>query len=133
VVRLCGSGFLRFRVATKGCERDLGRVQERAALLGRNGADEDAAGRAGNEVADAVVAGELGHGVAVSLGRFLGCVELVESAWRGVFHEGIERALPGGTATFERGPGGFGLGADGKRRGWGGGDEAEFCFGCIGH
>lgn len=55
-----------------GVEGDLGSVKELAAPFWRDGANEDAVGGAGDEVADAFVAGEHGHDVAVGGAPFLG-------------------------------------------------------------
>ena len=46
---------------------DLGGMEELGALIARNGANEDAVGGADDEVADAFVTDEHGHGVAVGL------------------------------------------------------------------
>ena len=94
----------------EGIEGDLGGVDEPSAYFGGNGANEDAMGRAGDEIADALVAGEQGHGVAVGFPGFNGREDLV---WLVIpfdgHHVGVEGALPCGAATAESGfrAGGF--------------------------
>lgn len=53
-------------------EGNLGSVKELAASFGGDGADEDAVGGAGDEVADAFVAGKHRHGATVGRAPFLG-------------------------------------------------------------
>src|ERR1017187_5447249 len=72
-------GLSRLRFVLEGAERDLRRVKDVAALLRGDGADEYAVGRAGDEVADAFVAAKKGHGVAVSLVRFVGREDFVHA------------------------------------------------------
>lgn len=97
----------------KAAESDLGRVEELAALFGRDGADEDAVRGAGYEVADAFVTGEQGHGVAIGFGCGPGGIdiELVVGVFRIVL-AGLEGTLPGSAAAAK---GGFGVGRIGAR------------------
>ena len=60
----------------------LGGVEERAAFLFWNGANEDAIGDAGNKVPRALVPGEQGHGVAIGLCRVPGGIEFSPIASR---------------------------------------------------
>jgi hypothetical protein len=85
----------------EGAERNLSRIQKLAAFVGVDGSDEDAVGGAGDEVADALLAGEKGHGVAEGLGRIAGGIDGVSvSAGAGV-HVGFVGTAPGGAAAAE--------------------------------
>lgn len=101
------SGLIR-----KGVEGDLCSVEKLTACLRFDSADEDTVGGASEEISDAFVTGEQGHGVAVSLagldGRkyFVATVSMLARR-----HMGIEGALPRGAATAEGGLGGGGFGS----------------------
>lgn len=86
-----------FWLEAKGAERDLGGIEQLAAFNGVDGPDDHALSGAGDEVADVLVAGEVGHGVAVGFdGVFLGVV-VVET----LLSTGFERALVGLAAALD--------------------------------
>src|SRR5271157_742051 len=123
----------------EGAERDLRRVEEPAAFLGGNGADEYAVGRAGDEVADVFVTGKRGHGDAVGRARVLGRKVSVAALLVfpiAIVHRGFEGAPPGVAATLE-GLGAGGIEARGgraeERRDGGGFDQTEHCVDYFGH
>ncbi len=123
----------------EGAERDLGRVKELAAFLGGNGADENAVGGAGDEVADVFVTGKRGHGDAVSRARVLGrkvSVAALLVFLIAIVHRGFVGAPPCVAATLE-GLGAGGIEARGRRaqerRDGGGLDQAEYCIDYFGH
>ena len=129
----------RFRLPLDQAEGDLGGVEELAAPFGRDGADEDAVGGAGYEVADAFIADEHGHGVAVGLGCVLSRKETGRFLVAGIVHVGFEGALPGKAAAAD---GGFGVGGaeawsrferGGGPRAQGGLDQCQFFDGEFGH
>ena len=101
-----------------------------AALFRRNGAEEDAVRRAGDEVADAFVAGEQGHGVAIGFGSGPGGRDIVLVVVIRIALAGFEGALPGSAAAAGSGFGVGGIGARSRRErggerlgcglGWGG-------------
>ena len=132
----CGGGFSRFGLVMEGAERDLRRVEELAAFLVGNGADEYAVGRASDEVADVFVSGKKGHGVAVSRARVLGRVDsvLVFVVPIAIVDIGFVGAAPSVAATLER-LGARGIGVEARsRRDYGhrdgdGFDQVEYCYG----
>lgn len=105
-------GFGWFALTGECAEGDLGGVEELSALIAGDGADEDAVGGAGDEVADALKAGEDGHGVAVGVARLPVCKDFVQASAVALVHVGLEGALPGYAAAAE---GGFGAGGGGVR------------------
>lgn len=121
-------------------EGDLGGVEDLAAAVGLDGADENAVGGAGDEVADAVGAGEERHGAGVGFSGLLGgqgAVDAVGFSFA-VAQAGVEGPLPGGSAFAQRGLRAF---RDGGRRGQGcrrfrvieGEGECAFHEGGFGH
>ena len=76
-------------------------MKKLAALLLWDGADQDAVGGAGEEIADSLLAGEHGHGVAVGLARVSGGKYLVDVVAFGLLHVSVEGSLPGGAAATE--------------------------------
>jgi hypothetical protein len=130
-----GGGFrcggLRFALGLDDAEGDLCRIEDLAASFGRDGADEDSVGGAGDEVADAFRAGEDGHGIAVPIAGVLrGKDVVVEVA--GLLLRCFVSAVPGGETAADSG---FGAAATGAgswgERGAGRGvtdgcDEASF-------
>jgi len=107
---------LRFRLLFKRTERDLRRVEKLGGLLFGNLVNEDAVGRAGDEVADAFIIGKRGHGFAVCGAGLVGGEKHVYAAAGGSLKICIEGALPGGAAMFDGGPGLFGVGLERRDR-----------------
>jgi len=70
--RSFGGPFCWFPVAGKGGQGDPGGVEKLVAHRSRDGLDEDAVGGAGDEIPDALVAVQNGHGVAVGLAGVVG-------------------------------------------------------------
>lgn len=70
-------------------EGGLGGVEEAGGFDGLDGADEDAVGGAGDEVADVLEAGERGHGVAIVGGGVAGGEDAVAAAGYGGFVDGV--------------------------------------------
>ena len=65
---------------------DLGGVEESGSDGAGDGFDQHAVGYAGDEVADVLVTGERGHGLAVSVFGFLGGIVVVLALFRGGLH-----------------------------------------------
>ena len=107
-------GFLRFRLAREGGERDLCRVQKLVRPLLRNGVDENAVGRTSDEVADALVAGKRRHGFAISFVRVVCCNNLGGGVLASIYQHRFVAALPSSTAMLDGDPGLFGLGLEGR-------------------
>lgn len=118
---------------------DLGGVKELAGIVEPEGVDEHSMGDTGDKVADAIVAGEHGHGVAVGLGPGSRCVEFGFTRALQFSQFDVVGALPRGAAAAE---GGFGTGRPGLRAGLelggarrvyeGIGEGIDF-DGCFGH
>ena len=102
-----------FGLGLQGTEGDLGGVEELSAALRGDGADQDAVGGAGDDIANAIVSFENRHGIAIGGSSFAGSDELAEGArivLLYLFHVFVEGALPGGTATAQSRPGSCGTG-----------------------
>lgn len=83
-------------------EGDLGGVEKLSAFFLWNGADEDAVGGAGYEVAGTPVADEQGHGVAIGLACQLGPPEVIRWPLQVVFfHVSLECAFPSSAAAAD--------------------------------
>jgi hypothetical protein len=112
-------------------KRDLRGVEELVGPLLGNCLDEDAVGRASEEVADAFITGKRGHGFAVSRAGLVGGEDLVRAAPFRSLHVCIVGSLPGGAATLDSGSGLLGVGIDYWQRN--GFDEGKFGCGFWGH
>ena len=109
---------MRFWFVIEGGERDLRGVEELVGALFGNRIDEDAVSRAGDEVADVLVAGKRGHGFTVGRPRIEGSERLFGAGGVRIFQAFLVDALPGGHAALDGGLGCFGVGLGRLRWGW---------------
>src|ERR1700691_6177870 len=94
------AGFV-LRLEAEGADGDLGGVEVSRGVDGGDIAAEDSGGDTGNEVADVLVAGEVGHGFQVGvLGTIpgFGFTEIHGTAFQDGAVAGIAAALDGGGA-----------------------------------
>lgn len=86
-------------LVTECAEGDLRGVEELGAVLAQDGADEHPVRGAGDEIADAFIASERGHGVAVGVVSVVGGEDIIFAF--GFF--GIVAELPGLAASRDGG------------------------------
>lgn len=112
-------------------EGDLRGVEELVGPFFGNRVDENAVGRAGDEVADVFIAGERRHGAAVGRTGLVGGEDPRPVASVRASEVSLVGALPGSAAAPDGGLRLFGIGVDGRDRLEL--DQAEFRCGFLSH
>jgi len=135
-----GAGFVGLRLCLEDAESELGCVEDMVALFRGDCVDEDSVGGAGDEFAEALVAGDDGHGLAIGFaGGDARPGERVFVVGIGELHEGLIGAMPCGEAAADGGFCGFGIARgqgtrdDGEGWGWVAFGSAEIGAECFGH